>query len=102
MSRGKRLKKIYIEDYLQGNSILIRDVVSGRVLSLPNNKGAEGMLMVDKCVFYCLNVEDNIPLNSTIIWHNDGEYVTLYECVQQGNDDGGFRKLNGHDVRTKN
>ncbi len=77
MATKTRMKKILIEEYLQGNSILLRDTVSGCVLSLPNTKGTSGELFVDQSLLYIFNAE--IPLHSRIEWVNDGEYVTIYK-----------------------
>lgn len=77
MTTKTRMKKLLIEDYLQGNSILLRDTVTGCVLSLPNTKGRSGELFVDESLLHVFNAE--IPLHSRIEWVNDGEYVTIYK-----------------------
>jgi len=72
----KRLKKININDYLQNQSIILRDVITGCSLSLPHEPGRSGTLTIDKSLFYIFNGE--IPIHSTIEWINDGEYVNIY------------------------
>ena len=72
----KRIKKIFIEDYLKGYSVIIQDQSSGCLLSLPNEKGRSGILKIDNSLCYVFNGE--IPLGSFIKWENDGEYVTIY------------------------
>jgi hypothetical protein len=70
----KRLLKRYIENK-KSNSVVFRDCL-GYTLSLPNTV-TSGTLKVCKGVFYAC--DGCLPLFNTILWENDGEYITFYE-----------------------
>ena len=66
-----RLKRVYIPDVLQGNTIVLRD--GPYTLSICANKG-EGTLYVDTCVFYATG----LPLLQTVKWKIQDEYLDFY------------------------
>ena len=75
-----RLHKHWISNK-ESDSVVFRDYL-GYTLSLPNTVSS-GELTVCSGVFYACN--GCLPLNSKVIWENDGEYITFYQ-IDYNND----------------
>ena len=75
-SEKKRIAKIFINDYLVGNTIILK-ACGGSQLSIVNTHGSQGELTMDTSLSHILN----IPIGTKIQWQIDeeGEYLTLFK-----------------------
>lgn len=67
-----RIKRVYVPDVLQGNTIVLRD--GSYTLSIICSELKEGSLYVDKCIFYATG----LPLFTTVNWKLQDDYLDFY------------------------
>ena len=72
MERNKLIRKFFIEDYLQGNTIIFKNSLSSISFY---NKPKKDTLHVDKSIFYVLG---DLPFKETVTYVIDDEYISFY------------------------
>ena len=73
MNRDKLIRKFFIEDYLQGNTIIFKNSLSSISFY---NKPKTSTLYVDKSIYYALG---DLPFQQTVTYVIDDEYISFYQ-----------------------
>ena len=72
MDRSRLIRKFFIEDYLQGNTIIFKNSLSSISFY---NEPKTNTLYVDKSIFYVLG---DLPFQQTVTYVIDDEYISFY------------------------
>ena len=72
MDRSKLIRKFFIEDYLNNNTIIFKNSLSSVSFC---NECKTATLYVDKSIFYVL---EDLPFKQTVIYVIDDEYISFY------------------------
>ena len=72
MDRSKLIRKFFIEDYLQGNTIIFKGLVSSISFY---NEPKKNTLYIDKSIFYVLQ---DLPFQQVVTYVIDDEYISFY------------------------
>lgn len=72
MDRSKLIRKFFIEDYLNNNTIIFKNSLSS--ISFCNEPKTD-TLYVDKSIFYVL---EDLPFQQTVTYVIDDEYISFY------------------------
>ena len=72
MERNKLIRKFFIKDYLQNNTIIFKGTLSS--ISFYNEPKAD-TLYVDKSIYYALG---DLPFQQTVTYVIDDEYISFY------------------------
>lgn len=72
MERNKLIRKFFIKDYLQNNTIIFKNSLSS--ISFCNEPKAS-TLHVDKSIYYALG---DLPFQQTVTYVIDDEYISFY------------------------
>lgn len=72
MNRNKLIRKFFIEDHLQNNTIIFKNTLSS--ISFYNEPKTD-TLYVDKSIFYVL---EDLPFQQVVTYVIDDEYISFY------------------------
>ena len=72
MNRNKLIRKFFIEDYLQNNTIIFKGTLSSISFY---NEPKTSTLHVDKSIFYVL---EDLPFQQVVTYVIDDEYISFY------------------------
>ena len=72
MDRSKLIRKFFIKDYLQSNTIIFKGTLSSISFY---NEPKTGTLYVNKSIFYVL---EDLPFQQTVTYVIDDEYISFY------------------------